>query len=146
MQYGFLETRPYSTQLRLKKQDLFNAVKIEETRPFQWCRHRRRRRWEKGRETGDGETKSISIKSIANLLNVKVFRFHRHWYTRSIYWLWLLLCHTLIIGMDLRWNYSTCKFGCRVLRYESSTLILYKELSGPIFQSCEWVSESVRHR
>ena len=32
------------------------------------------------------------------------------------------------------------------LRYESSTLILYKELSSSIFQSCEWVSESVRHR
>ena len=33
-----------------------------------------------------------------------------------------------------------------ILRRESSTLILYKELSSPIFQSCEWVSESVRHR
>ena len=32
------------------------------------------------------------------------------------------------------------------LRYESSTLILYKELSSPIFQSCQSVSESVRHR
>ena len=32
------------------------------------------------------------------------------------------------------------------LRYESSTLILYKKLSSTIFQSCEWVSESVRHR
>ena len=31
------------------------------------------------------------------------------------------------------------------LRYESSTLILYKELSCTIFQSL-WVSESVRHR
>ena len=29
-----------------------------------------------------------------------------------------------------------------LLRYESSTLILYKELSSTIFQSCEWV----RHR
>ena len=29
------------------------------------------------------------------------------------------------------------------LRYESSTLILYEELSSPIFQSCQWVSESV---
>ena len=29
---------------------------------------------------------------------------------------------------------------------ESSTLILYKELSSPIFQSCESVSQSVRHR
>ena len=28
------------------------------------------------------------------------------------------------------------------LRYESSTLILYKELSSPIFQSCEWVHPS----
>ena len=28
------------------------------------------------------------------------------------------------------------------LRYESSTLILYKELSSPIFQSCEWVRPS----
>ena len=28
------------------------------------------------------------------------------------------------------------------LRYESSTLILCKELSSPIFQSCEWVSPS----
>ena len=32
------------------------------------------------------------------------------------------------------------KFG--ILRYENSTLILYKELSSPIFQSCEWVSEA----
>ena len=30
----------------------------------------------------------------------------------------------------------------KYLRYESSTLILYKELSSSIFQSCEWVSES----
>ena len=29
------------------------------------------------------------------------------------------------------------------LRYESSTLILYKELSSPIFQSCQSVSQSV---
>ena len=29
-----------------------------------------------------------------------------------------------------------------LLRYESSTLILYKELSSPIFQSCQWVSQS----
>ena len=28
MQYGFLETRPYSTQLRLKKPDLFNDADI----------------------------------------------------------------------------------------------------------------------
>ena len=28
------------------------------------------------------------------------------------------------------------------LRYESSTLILYKELSSPIFQSCQSVSEA----
>ena len=28
------------------------------------------------------------------------------------------------------------------LRYESSTLILYKELSSTIFQSCQWVSSS----
>ena len=28
------------------------------------------------------------------------------------------------------------------LRYESSTLILYNELSSPIFQSCQSVSES----
>ena len=130
---------------RIKKKDLFNAVqifrnKIEERRPFQWCRHRRRPRWEKGRETGDVELKSTSIKSIVDLLKIEVFRFHEH-FIRSIYWLWLLLCHTLIIGMDLRWNYSTCKFGCRVLRYESSTLILYKELSGPILQV--WVSQSV---
>ena len=27
-----------------------------------------------------------------------------------------------------------------ILRYESSTLILYKELSSSIFQSCQWVS------
>ena len=109
MQYGFLETRPYSTQLRLKKQDLFNAVKIEETRPFQWCRHRRRRRWERGRETGD--IALTSIESIANLLNIDDFRFHEHWYIRSIYWLWLLLCRTLIIRMDLRWKYSTVQYS-----------------------------------
>ena len=30
----------------------------------------------------------------------------------------------------------------KILRYESSTLILYKELSSTIFQSREWVSES----
>ena len=28
------------------------------------------------------------------------------------------------------------------LRYESSTLLLYKELSSTIFQSCQWVSQS----
>ena len=94
MQYWFLETTPCSTNLVLKEEDLFNAIKIEERRPFQWCRHRRQRRWEKGRETGDGESKSTSIKSIANLLNIEVCRFHEHWYIRSIYWLWLLLCHT----------------------------------------------------
>ena len=33
-----------------------------------------------------------------------------------------------------------------VLRCESSTLILCKELSSPIFQSCQSVSQSVRHR
>ena len=32
-----------------------------------------------------------------------------------------------------------------ILRYESSTLILYKELSSSIFQSCQSVSEWVRH-
>ena len=32
------------------------------------------------------------------------------------------------------------------LRYESSTLILYKELSSSFFQSCQSVSQSVRHR
>ena len=30
-----------------------------------------------------------------------------------------------------------------LLRYERSTLILYKELSSPIFQSCQSVSQSV---
>ena len=30
-------------------------------------------------------------------------------------------------------------FALNILRYESSTLILYKELSSSIFQSCEWV-------
>ena len=32
------------------------------------------------------------------------------------------------------------------LRYESSTLILNKELSSTIFQNCQSVSQSVRHR
>ena len=32
-----------------------------------------------------------------------------------------------------------------LLLYESSTLILYKELSSSIFQSCQSVSQSVRH-
>ena len=32
-----------------------------------------------------------------------------------------------------------------LLRYESSTLILYKVLSSSIFQSCQSVSQSVRH-
>ena len=40
------------------------------------------------------------------------------------------------IGMST--TSGTCKY---TLRYESSTLILYKELSSPIFQSL-WVSES----
>ena len=123
---------------RIKKKDLFNAVqifrnKIEERRPFQWCRHRRRPRWEKGRETGDVELKSTSIKSIVDLLKIEVFRFHEH-FIRSIYWLWLLLCHTLIIGMDLRYKYSTRKFGRRVfasiLEHRKEQKILF------IFQNC----------
>ena len=32
------------------------------------------------------------------------------------------------------------RLDCTLLRCESSTLILYKELSSPIFQSCQWVS------
>ena len=32
--------------------------------------------------------------------------------------------------------------SAKFLRYESSTLIPYKELSSTIFQSCQWVSES----
>ena len=38
------------------------------------------------------------------------------------------------------------ELGDKILRYESSTLILYKELSSTIFQSCQSVSLSVRHR
>ena len=46
---------------------------------------------------------------------------------------------------------KTCKFAFflfskvgshAILRYESSTLILYKELSSPIFQSCESVCQA----
>ena len=40
----------------------------------------------------------------------------------------------------------TSAFFCvkdKILRYESSTLILYKELSSSIFQSCQSVSQSV---
>ena len=33
-------------------------------------------------------------------------------------------------------------FGIWILRYESSTLILYKELSSSIFQSCQSVSQA----
>ena len=33
----------------------------------------------------------------------------------------------------------------QILRYESSSLKLYKELSSSIFQSCQSVSQSVRH-
>ena len=47
-------------------------------------------------------------------------------------------CIQLTTGRRTRWEL--------LLRYESSTLLLYKELSSTIFQSCEWVSESVRHR
>ena len=51
-------------------------------------------------------------------------------------------------GCDHSWNFSSCVVIWYVgsslfvaLRYESSTLILYKELSSPIFQM--WVSQSV---
>ena len=37
---------------------------------------------------------------------------------------------------------SIFSFPYNELRYESSTLILYKELSSSIFQSCQWVSGS----
>ena len=40
---------------------------------------------------------------------------------------------------SLSWSSSSSSL---LLRYENSTLILYKELSSPIFQSCESVSES----
>ena len=40
-----------------------------------------------------------------------------------------------VLGFFLQW------MRISQLRYESSTLILYKELSSPIFQSCEWVSQ-----
>ena len=63
MQYGFLETRPYSTQLRLKKQDLFNDADIGDG----------------GGEKGEEKLGILnSIESIANLLNIDVFRFHEH--------------------------------------------------------------------
>ena len=47
-------------------------------------------------------------------------------------------------AMEKNESIEHIKCGGLFLRYESSTLILYKELSSPIFQSCHSVSESVR--
>ena len=53
---------------------------------------------------------------------------------------YLLVSLTGIFAFDRVTNHSLAELD-EILRYESSTLILYKELSSPIFQS-----QSVRHR
>ena len=52
------------------------------------------------------------------------------------FWIVFEMCYELKVFIK--------KFLMYKMRYESSTLILYKELSSPIFQSL-WVTPSVRH-
>ena len=63
------------------------------------------------------------------------------WLQILYYYLSLKAWHQILIIAGKTRRHSLC-----YLRYESSTLILYKELSSTIFQSCQSVSQSVRHR
>ena len=51
----------------------------------------------------------LIVKICEQTLNIDIF--YEHWYIRSIYWLWFLLCRTLIVRMDLRWKYSTVQYS-----------------------------------
>ena len=54
-------------------------------------------------------------------------------------------CCTFYLEKGAKQAFIICGLMKDILRYESSFLILYKELSSTIFQSCQSVSQSVRH-
>ena len=80
---------------------------------------------------------NVNKQSICNILTkINSWNMKYIWCNNAHHPLWLPLpCPVLLVLLQLI---------LRILRYESSTLILYKELSSTIFQSLS-VSQSVRH-